>query len=115
MSHATAAAFALCVLQVAMPATADSAELADGIYRIVADGKGTRVTRSSGGMVDLGERISENFGDVAVWSLSNLVGPGSIASARGMPARTRQDVPTDPAEPEAFLNVLFAKQVSDSR
>lgn len=71
MSHATAAAFALCVLQVAMPATADSAELANGMYRIVADGKGTRVTRSSGDMVDLGERISENFGDVAVWSLSN--------------------------------------------
>ena len=71
MSHAPAAAFALCVLQVAMPSTVGSAEIVDGIYRTVPDGKGTRVTLSSGGMVDLGERMSENFGDITIWSLSN--------------------------------------------
>ena len=68
MSHL---AFALCILPAALPSTVGSAEMADGIYRMVPAGKGTRVARSSGGTVDLGQRIFETFGDVTVWSLSN--------------------------------------------
>lgn len=71
MSHLAAATFALCVFRATLPATVGSAEMDDGIYRTVPAGTGTRVTRSSGGTVDLGERISETFGDVTVWSLSN--------------------------------------------
>jgi len=73
MSRPTAALLANCVIgvAVAMPSTICAGEIATGIYRIVPDGQGTLVSRSSGGKVDLGERVSSNFGDVTIWSLSN--------------------------------------------
>lgn len=70
MSRATAAVFATCVIGVAAPPTTRAAEIATGIYRIVPAGQGARVPLSSGGTVDLGERVFSNFGYVTVWSLS---------------------------------------------
>ena len=60
-----------CAIGLATPADIRAAEIADGIYPIVPDGQGTTVLRSSGGSVDLGDRVSGDFGDVEVWSLTN--------------------------------------------
>ncbi len=65
---------AVCVVFVtgtAAPVSICADEFAAGIYRVVPDGQGKRVARSSGGTVDLGDRVSDNFGDVSLWSLSN--------------------------------------------
>jgi len=51
--------------------TAWSAEIPNGIYRVVDEGFGTLADRSIGGRVVLGKRLSEDFGEVSIWSTSN--------------------------------------------
>lgn len=67
MLRATFGAIAFFIIA----ANLSAAELANGIYPLVPDGQGTRVGRTSGGTIDLGKRVSDNFGDVTIWSLSN--------------------------------------------
>ena len=48
-----------------------SAELPNGVYRVVENGQGKPVDRSIGGQVELGTRLTADFGEVSIWSTSN--------------------------------------------
>lgn len=69
--RSTFAAIAIGCLGAFTPAVLRSAELANGIYELAPEGAGIMVTRSYGGEIGLGKRLSDNFGQVSMWSTSN--------------------------------------------
>jgi hypothetical protein len=71
MRFMSAATFVCWILGIAMPLMSTSAEIENGIYRVLADDKGFEAARTSGGKVRLGDRLSQNFGSATIWSLSN--------------------------------------------
>ncbi len=72
----------LYAVVVLLPAAGFAADVPDGIYRVLPDqaegtklvdggSEGTRIARTVGGEIRLGTRLSDRFGEVTMWSLSN--------------------------------------------
>ena len=69
--------------------TAWSADLPNGIYQVVENGEGKLVDRTMGGQVELGERLSENFGEVSIQSVSNPNDLFRVSLKQAGPVETR--------------------------
>lgn len=71
MRIVSAVTFTCWAIGIPMSPACSFAEVENGIYRVLSDDTGIQVTRVSGGKITLGARLSQNFGETAIWSLSN--------------------------------------------